>query len=53
MFPLAIEPVGVVAAIVALILLVLAIRFAIKVIWRVAIVAILIVAALYAAGVLV
>ncbi|WP_227374447.1 hypothetical protein [Haladaptatus halobius] len=53
MVPLAIEPVGAFAVVIAIVLLVLAVRFALKLIWRVAIVGVLIVAALYAAGVLV
>jgi hypothetical protein len=52
MLPLAIEPVGIVAAIVAVILLIMAIRFAISILFRVAIVGVLVVAALYGAGVL-
>ncbi|WP_227353677.1 hypothetical protein [Haladaptatus salinisoli] len=53
MLPSAIEPVGVLAVVVAIVLLVFAVRFALKLVWRVAIVGVLIVAALYAAGVLV
>jgi len=52
MLPLAIEPVGIVAAVVAVVLLVMAIRFAISVLFRIAIVGVLVVAALYGAGVL-
>ena len=52
MLPLAIEPVGIVAAVVAVILLVMAIRFAISILFRIAIVGVLVVAALYGAGVL-
>ncbi|WP_435155170.1 hypothetical protein [Haladaptatus sp. DFWS20] len=53
MVPLAIEPVGIVAVVVAIILLIFAIRFAVKLIWRIGLLALLVVAALYAAGVLV
>ena len=49
---LAIEPVGIVVAIVAVILLIAAIRFAISILFRVGIVVVLVAAALYAAGVL-
>ncbi len=52
MLPLVIEPVGIVVAIVAIIVLIAAIRFAISLLFRVGIVVVLIVAALYAAGVL-
>lgn len=52
MLPLAIEPVGIVAAVVAVVLLVVAIRFAISILFRIAIVGVLVVAALYGAGVL-
>ncbi len=52
MLPLAIEPVGIVAAVVAVVLLVVGIRFAISVLFRIAIVGVLVVAALYGAGVL-
>ncbi len=53
MVPLAIEPVGIVAVVIGIILLIFAIRFAVKLIWRLAVLALLVVAALYAAGVLV
>jgi len=52
MLPLAIEPVGIVAAVVAVVLLVMAIRFAISILFRIAIVGVLVLAALYGAGVL-
>ncbi|WP_190303733.1 hypothetical protein [Haladaptatus sp. R4] len=42
MFPLAIEPVGIVVAIVAVILLIAAIRFAISILFRVGIVVVLV-----------
>ncbi len=52
MIPLAIEPVGIVVAIIAVILLIAAIRFAINLLFRVGIVVVLVAAALYASGVL-
>ncbi|SIR30405.1 hypothetical protein SAMN05421858_2173 [Haladaptatus litoreus] len=53
MIPLAIEPVGVAAVVIGIILLIVAVRFAVALIWRLGVIALLVVAALYAAGVLV
>lgn len=50
--PFAIEPVGIVVAIIAVLVLIAAIRFAISIVVRIAIVGVLVAAALYAAGVL-
>ncbi|MFB9805978.1 hypothetical protein ACFFQF_11930 [Haladaptatus pallidirubidus] len=53
MTPLAIEPVGIAAVVIGIILLVVAVRFAVALTWRIGVLALLVVAALYAAGVLV
>ncbi|WP_266078542.1 hypothetical protein [Haladaptatus caseinilyticus] len=53
MIPLAIEPIGLVAVVIAIILLIFAVRFAVKLVWRLGVLALLVVATLYAAGVLV